>query len=495
MKKNLLLSFFLLLNLAIANAQLGLLNEHPTAKPFSTAPSADFNGPTIQSGTLTDALNFAFDSITALTPIKGFNAAMLFSDGSLWTRAKGLSTAQPFATPLAPSHLMGMGSITKSFVATTLLILQEEGALDLDDSIGQYLPAYPNIPAYATVRQILNHRAGLNDYLNENPAMSQALIANLDSIWVADSILAHYVLAPNFPVNTSWSYSNTGYLLAGRIIEVVTGQPWYQVVREKILIPLGLTHTFAYPWESYGTQRFAHVFVDVDGVNPIDDWQGYGLSDKGLFSLAGSAGCLITTPEDLVRFSEQVHGGHFLQPASFVEMHTDHLLQPGSGYQYGLGTISYALPGALENWGHDGSLFYKSLALYFPEKQFSIAVQQNDDRLHDPADVTSPPHDMNDVFLVLTETYLNYSALSASTEPSVQLWEVQPNPAVDHINLNLPLNTGLSFPLDITIVNAQGGVVAQQSIQQSNELVSVSALPPGLFFVQAGNHVSKFVKR
>ena len=316
MKSLLLLLPALLIAALPAVAQITLLHEIPARTNFLSIDQPERLDPLVFNGSLAETLDFVFDSLSALTPVKGFNAAMLLPDGSLWKRASGRAEDIPVAVPLSTEHLMGMGSISKSFVAATLLLLAEDGLVDLDDSIGQHLDPYPNVPGHATIRQTLSHRSGINDYLNENEATVEAWFGNPDSLWVTDTLLNNFVLEPNFPVDTDWSYSNTNYLLAARIIENVTGQPWHQVVRQRLLDPLGLTHTFVYPWETPGNQPFSHVWADLDGNGTVEDLQGLGVPMAGLFSLAGGAGCLITTPEDLVRFSERLYGGQWCWVAS-----------------------------------------------------------------------------------------------------------------------------------------------------------------------------------
>lgn len=445
------------------------------------------------TGTLTETLDYVFDSLTAITPIKGFNAAMLLPDGSIWKRASGLATELPAPTPLTTEYLMGMGSISKSFVATTLLLLYEDGLLDLGDSIGQYAGPYPNVPGSVTIRQLLSHRSGINDYLNENPATAEAWLENPDSIWVADTILNNYVLEPNFPVGADWSYSNTNYLLAGRIIENITGQPWYEVVRQRLLNPLGLSQTYVYPWETPEALPFSHVWADFDGDGSVEDLQGLGLPDAGLFSIANSAGCLISTPEDLVRFSERVYGGHVLQPATLAEMQTDYE-QGGFGSLYGLGTASFPVPGNIENWGHDGDLIYKSVALYFPTENMSLAVQQNDDRAFDPAD-PDPVQDVYILYSVLLDTYLNYSPSSATEETTQEgAMLVYPNPATDMLTMKFATGGNLQFPVTCTLTDVNGRIVHVQTIDNEQCIIPVVQLASGVYRLKAGRFSGKLVK-
>lgn len=451
-------------------------------------------GPQDFEGSLLETLDYVFDSISEISSIKGFNAALLLPDGSYWKRSSGLSAQLPATQGLTTDHLMGMGSISKTFVAATILLLYEDGLLALDDSIGQYVGPYPNVPGVVTIRQLLSHRSGINDYINENIATVEAWAAAPDSIWNADTLLNHYVLGPNFPVGTEWSYSNTNYLLASRIIENITGQPWYEVVRARVIDPLALTHTFAYPWETPGAQPFSHVWADIDGNGTVEDFQGVGLPVEGLFSIAGSGGCLISTPEDLARFSERIYGGHLLQPATLAEMQTDYLQSPGSGAQYGLGTASFPLPLDLENWGHDGDLLYKSVAFYFPTEQISLAVQQNDDRSHDPGDPT-PVLDIYDLYLALLDAYVNYVPVSNVSQPGSAPWNVFPNPASDRILVRRSGLADVHSPSRCTLTNVYGQPVFSEIMANEDFEIPVAHLPAGVYQMEWGGFLKKIVKQ
>ncbi len=487
MKQQILISFFVLL------CSSSIWAQYNSTTPFMPAPKANIENmgintpkqaaPPLFAGSLEEALTHAFDSIVALSPIKGFTAAVLMPDGTVWKKASGVSQELPSSLPLTTDHLMGMGSISKSFVAVTLLKMVDAGLLSLDDKISKYLDPYPNINGEATVRQVLSHRTGFNDYINENPAMNTALVQNLDSIWEIDTILHHYVLAPNFPLNTDWSYSNTNFLLAGRLIEKISGKTWYEAVREQVLTPLGLTHTFAYPFETPGAQPFAHCFSDQDGDNVVDDFQGVGIPDVGLFSLATSAGCFITTPEDLVRFSERVHGGHVLNASTLAAMQTDFFQQPSSGIAYGLGAMQYTTLG-IENWGHNGSLIYNSNAFYFPTENMAIAVQQNDERLWSPA---AQIVDGDIVFVTLILAYLDYKQATATHENNLDVQTIiSPNPGNGQFNI---LSSGLEQDqVEVSVVNALGATVVFQQFpvvnQQLNAQIDLSTQASGVYYVQ-----------
>lgn len=491
-------SLLLLVFLLVANtvfSQHTLLKETPVPPVFLSANQVGRFNPPVLNSSLTETLNQVFDTITALSSVKGISAAMLLPDGSVWKRASGLAEALPVSVPLSTEHLMGMGSISKSFVATALLLMYEDGLVDLDDSIGQYVGPYPNVPGSVSIRQLLSHTSGISDFLNENPAMDADWAANLDSIWIADTILNHYVLAPNFPPGTAWSYSNTNYLLAGRIIERITGKPWYQVVRERVIDPLGLTHTFVYPWETPGDQPFSHAWTDLDGDGTVEDFQGLGLPVEGRFSMAGSAGCLISTPEDLVRFSEKVYGGHVLQAATLAEMETDYVQNDMFGL-YGLGTASFPLPEQIENWGHNGDLTYKSLALYFPSENMALAVQQNDDREFDPS-AAEPVLDYTVVYITLLDAYLNYLSPTATDEAELNenRVAVYPNPAGQSVHLVFPENTHLDFPVRCELTDMSGRTVLTQIIDREEDEVLTGPLPAGEYALHVGKFAGKIIRQ
>jgi D-alanyl-D-alanine carboxypeptidase len=494
--KNVILFVAVLLIPFFSAAQSSILNEHPAVT--IERMSGDSHSPflSVTGSSLTEVLDHVFDSLTSASSIKGMNAAMYLPDGSLWKRASGLAAELPAQVPLTADHLMGMGSISKSFISVTMLLMYEEGLLDLDDSISQYLDPYPNVPSYTTIRQLLSHTSGISDYINENQTMIEDWLSYPDSIWVGDTLLYHYVLEPNFPPGTDWSYSNTNYLLAGKIIEHITGQPWYEVVRTRILAPYNLSHTFAYPWESYGNQPFSHVWLDFDGDGSVEDLQGLGFPDAGLFSLASSAGCYLSTPEDLVRFSQLVYGGDVLEDSTLLEMITDYI--QGSSLEYGLGTAMYSIGTPIENHGHDGNLFYKSFALHFPSEEMSLAVQQNDDRTW----VLGPddePFDLFFLFVALLDTYLNYTEPSAVNENELvfENLTLSPNPAGDETKVQFQLQHASDVTLQITSTN--GGNLRSYSYgalpEGAHELnLDLAGLSPGLYFLRLGTGESTVVK-
>jgi D-alanyl-D-alanine carboxypeptidase len=467
--------------------QIELLNEPAESYRYLT-PTLDLpETPAGGSGELMLLLDQTFDSLTALSPVKGFNAALILPDGSVWKRATGVSQELPTSVTLETEDLMGMGSISKSFVSTTILVLFEEGLLSLDDSIGMYLDDYPNVPGEATIKQLLGHRTGISDYLNENPAMIDLWVNHPDTLLPADTILYHYVLEPNFPVGNDWSYSNTNYLLAGKIIENITGQPWYEVVRNRIIDPMGLTHTLSYPFETPGSQNVSHCWLDYDGNGEVEDLQGSGVTMDGFFNIGNSAGCLLSTPEDIASFHQQLYGGSFLQPATLEEMQTDYANDP-SGFIYGLGTLNWPVFG-MENWGHDGNIIYRSVAHHFPDENISYAIQQNDIRFGNNI------IDIYDIAFELLNAYLNYSP-STSTEAltHADAFQLFPNPATDQLVIELE---GPAPEMgNLAVFTPQGQLVLTDRLTPgtTQQTINLLGMAQGLYLLQIEQGAGKTIK-
>lgn len=479
------LPLLLLLNFCHLSAQIQILNEDERSS-LKNISTSDFPYSVKSLTDIPEALNLVFDEITSASTATGFNAAVLLPDGTLWERASGIAEALPDTVAMETKSHMGIGSISKTFVSATLLRMMEDGLLTLDDSIGQYIDEYPNIDGSATIRQLLSHRTGFNDYINENPAMIEALNNNLDSIWNLDTLLHNYVLEPNFEVDAGWSYSNTNYLLAGKIIEKVSGRKWYEEVRSRIIEPLKLNNTFAYPWESWSSFTQANAFDDIDGDGMVDDVQGLGITLDGFFSLASSAGCLVSLPKDLVYFMNALFGTNFLLESTLDEMKQDYAMDSQLGFEYGLGQFTFAWN--LQNNGHNGSLLYQSTAIYYEDYDLTIAVQQNQN-LRDLDEIT-----INDVRRALLIQYIECQTVSATNDlSSLNTFQVFPNPTKDLITISIQNESEIERPIQMCLINSNGETVQRNRIYSNNTQVDMAGNPQGLYYLNLGNSFRKII--
>jgi len=243
-------------------------------------------------------------------------------DGADRIAASSGTARQDGPEPVPFDSEFRMGSDTKTFVAVVMLQLVDEGKVRLDDTVERWLPGVVagngNDGAKITIRNLLQHTSGLFNYT-----------ADLFAVFSIDDYYAtrfrHYeprqLVAvavshpPNFAPGTSWSYSNTNYILAGMIIKQVTGREWSAEVGTRILAPLGLVHTFD-PGDQPGLPPPHAV-----GYSTIE-W-GQPLVDVTLYNhtWGGAAGSLVSTTGDLTQFWRALQAGKLLSPARMAEMH------------------------------------------------------------------------------------------------------------------------------------------------------------------------------
>ena len=235
-------------------------------------------------------------------------------------------------------HAFRVGSITKTFVATVVLQLTAEGTLGLDDSVERWLPGLvPNGEAI-TLRQLLNHTSGIYNY-TDDPALFGSLTRNPRRVLTPVELVALATKhGPVFNPGRSWSYSNTGYILLGLVIEKATATSLEQELRERIFQPLGLTRT-SFPAAPTLPRPFAHGYLPgANGLVPTPNGKPV---DVTLWSpsWAWAAGALVSTAGDLARFYEALIRGELLPAEQLREMKASVPTSNGPS-QYGLGLAS-----------------------------------------------------------------------------------------------------------------------------------------------------------
>jgi D-alanyl-D-alanine carboxypeptidase len=267
-----------------------------------------------------------------------------------WQGAGGLGDLGA-KRPARAGDRFRIGSVTKSFVATVVLQLVGEGRLGLDDNLERWLPGLVPGGERVTVRQLLNHTSGLFNYTDDLPEPPRRFRPR-ELVAIATG---H---KPLFAPGAQFSYSNTNYILAGLLVERVTGQPLAAQLQQRILQPLGLGDT-----ELPTTQRNL-AGQHLRGYAPPDeDWQ---VSDGPArlvdvtemdTSWAWAAGAMVSTTTDLARFYQALLGGQLLTPELLKQMRTTvDASQAGHGTRYGLGLEVLRLGCGVELWGHGGSL-------------------------------------------------------------------------------------------------------------------------------------------
>ncbi len=339
------------------------------------------------------ALTAKLESLQALYGFPGATASVVLPDGTVIAVAAGLADVEE-KIPMRADHKMQAGSIGKTFVAALLVKLHNDGRLDLDDQIEKWFgerPWFSHLPngRDITIRMLLNHSSGLENHA-WYPKVIESTGATFDperSYRPSHEELVTMVLdkPPLFPAGEGFAYSDTNYILAGWIIELVAGENYYAVLQSEILDPLGLEHTV--PLVGRDIPSLAVGYMGAD-----NEFAEFGFPDRiadigRLYydpTFEWTGGGLASTSADLAKWGWSLYSG-----AAFDVPYVEQILNvddsrapitdvPSIGpYRYGLAVYVHDSPlGTL--YGHGGVMFgYTSRMRYAADHGFAVAVQVN----------------------------------------------------------------------------------------------------------------------
>jgi CubicO group peptidase (beta-lactamase class C family) len=272
--------------------------------------------------------------VTTLAKADVFSGAVLLAkDGkTLYAGAFGEAN-KDFGVPNKLDTKFNLGSMNKMFTSVTIAQLVEQGKLSYDDPLSKFLPDYPNPEAAKKIRikHLLTHTSGLGSYFNDEfERSSRARFRTVDDMMQlakGDSLA--------FEPGTRWSYSNTGMLVLGKVIEVVTKQDYFDYVREHVSKPAGMVNTDAYELDRVNK----NLAVGYQREFREDGTKTFRNNIFMHVMRGGPAGGGYSTVEDLVRFAEALKAGKLVSPATFELMTTPkpEVNSPQYGYGFGVG--------------------------------------------------------------------------------------------------------------------------------------------------------------
>lgn len=317
----------------------------PVAPPLATSIPDPVPISTALAGELADATDRARSAYGLTALVVGVSVDALHD----WTGGSGF--AADGRTPMTGDDPFVIASISKTFAATVVLELVEEGRLVLTDRVADLLPDVA-LPPGVTVEELLNHTSGIPDLL---APMRPDLNATPARVFTPEEVLAH-LGSPVFPAGTGWAYSNTNYLLLGMIVERLTGQPWEAELRDRLLQPLGLGST--------GSLLTTGAPILLPG-----SWA----------SAFRTSGAMYSTAADLLRWGDALYGSSVLSDASRARM-----LDFGD-HGYGLGVQQLQLGEGRVAYGHSGLLKgFISLLVRVPDEHLTVVVLATSSHEFDP---------------------------------------------------------------------------------------------------------------
>lgn len=416
-------------------------------------------------------LQEVLDSVCGAYNIKGVSAAVIAPGIGTWKGTWGISHD---GQPITDDMLLGIGSNTKTYTAALILKMQEEGLMNIEDTIGTWIQNQPNINGAITIRQMLNHTSGIASY-TEHPHFFDSMNEDLVRVWQPQELL-QFIGNPDFQPGQGFHYSNSNYLLAGMIISQVAGQPYEAVLRSKILQPQGLTNTFYYPQETI-TGTMPHAWF-LAGGGMIDLTEN-GISLNAIFSAASSAGAIVSTAEDNAKFWQLLISGQMINTTSLSLMRQFDV-SLGNGARYGLGIMRYTNFNGHVVYEHGGTnLGFINENLADSATGVTISVLSNQDSIDNNKLLNGIVKALHKVTINPPTAIEDVSVLAG--------WNIWPNPAKNVLHLSAKERAGY------IIYDVTGKAIQHGLIMAGHNQLSIAALNPGLYVIRIGGTVRTLV--
>jgi CubicO group peptidase (beta-lactamase class C family) len=311
------------------------------------------------------AVDEVFEDLTA-SGSPGCALGVYRNGQMIYAKGYGLANVEE-GVPITPKSVFDIGSTSKQFTAASILLLEKQGKLSVNDDVRKYLPELPDYGNKITILNLLNHTSGLRDYLT---LMELAGIPT-DSVTTDEDALAliarQRVL--NFAPGSEWLYSNTGFFLLSTIVKRVSGKTLREFAGENIFTPLGMTQT---QFRDSHTSLIANRALAYDANEKRG---GYTLN-VSYFEQTGD-GAVHTSVEDLLKWDENFYTGQIGGKIFLAELQEHGKLNNGKVLDYAKG-LNVAEYRGLHTVRHGGSWGgYRAELLRFPDQHFSVACLCN----------------------------------------------------------------------------------------------------------------------
>jgi CubicO group peptidase (beta-lactamase class C family) len=298
------------------------------------------------------------------TGVPSVSVAVIRHGRLAYANAYGSAKLEPRAAA-TPDMRYAIGSISKQFTATAILLLQQDGKLSLDDPVSRFIPGLTRGDE-VTVRQLLSHTSGYQDFWPQDYVMPMML----NSV-TPQSIADRWAKQPlDFDPGARWQYSNTNYTLAGMVVEKAAGMPFFQFVRSRILQPVGLNSASDFDASPRAVNATGYLRYGLGPLRPAPD-VGPGWM--------WGAGMLAMTASDLAKWDISLIRRSLLRPESYRALENDVHLNNGAGTGYGLG-VDVAMQNGRFTIEHSGEVSgFTAENIVFPEDSVAIVVLTNQD--------------------------------------------------------------------------------------------------------------------
>ncbi len=296
----------------------------------------------------------------------GCSVAIARDGQRLYAKGYGLANVEQNVA-LTPDSVFDIGSTSKQFSAASILLLEKQGKLSVNDDVRKYIPELPDYGKKITILNLLNHTSGLRDYL----VLFELAGVNTDSVTTDEEALALIARqkALNFAPGTEWRYSNSGFFLLSVIVKRASGQSLRDFAAENIFQPLNMSHTL---------YRDSHTLLVPNralAYDPIGKGTGYTF-DVSYFEQTGD-GAVHTSVGDLLKWDENFYTAQVGGKPFLAELQEPGKLNNGKTLDYAKGLFISKYRG-LDTVSHGGSWGgYRAELLRFPDQHFSVVCLCN----------------------------------------------------------------------------------------------------------------------
>ena len=303
--------------------------------------------------------------------IPGVGLAVVMNGRVVKAQGYGLANIE-LQTPVTPATIFEAGSLTKQFVASAIMLLAEQGKLQLDDRISKYFPEASPAMKSVTIRHLLTHTSGIPDVSDGTNETNGALgvVGFHREYSEAELARAYLNQALEFQPGTKWSYCNAGYDLLGILIHRVSGKSYDEFLRERIFQPLGMTTARAFSYANIIPNR-ASGYTLVDG-----EWR----NDRRWWSqsiTAGAAGGLWMSIRDLAKWDAALYSDRIIKQASRETMWTPLPLDDGSRYPGGMGWFIAKANGHRVVFHTNGGPGFSAVITRYLDDRLTVIVMTN----------------------------------------------------------------------------------------------------------------------
>lgn len=284
---------------------------------------------------------------------------------------------------LTSENIFQIGSITKQFTAISILILEEKGKLNVIDPVSKYIPDYP-LGDKITIHHLLTHTSGIKDF-TKMKSLRDISQKEMTPKMMIDFFKNEPV---DFAPGEKFDYNNSGYVLLGYIIELVSGEEYEEFIQKKIFDKAGMTNSYyasdrkVIPKRAYGYQKKEYGYVNKTQIS---------------FSVPFSSGSLMSTVGDMLKWQNALNQNLVLNPKTLEKAFTKYKLNNGQEFTYGYGWHLFDANGT-QLRKHGGSVFgFKSMSVYIPSEDIYVIGLSN-------CDCNSPTQVTEEIALLVMKT-------------------------------------------------------------------------------------------